>query len=81
MAVINKRGNSWILSWQQHGRQFRKSLGPITLQNAKLQLHAKEIELATGQRPLTGENLFVNFIEEYLDWHATEYPNSHLRVA
>lgn len=80
MATLTKRGNSYILSWQQGGKQHRKSLGVISKFDAKIALNAKELELATGQNFLPSGLIFSNFCAEYLDWFVVAHPNSYYRV-
>ena len=69
-----------MLSWCQHGKQFRKSLGQVSQQDAKLAQHAKEVELITGQTFLSSDLIFTQFANEYLDWYSSEFPSSYYRT-
>src|SRR5882757_10522394 len=80
MATINRRGDSWQLNWSQNGVQHRDTLGLITPHEAKIALREKELELA-GKRPLTLPSIaFEEFLDIYLNWHASEWPDSHARI-
>lgn len=81
MATLKLRGRSWVLNWSQGARQHRKSLGDIPKQEAKIALHAKELELRTGRRVLPTELVFGVFYREYVDWHAIQFPDSTERIA
>lgn len=58
----------------------RKSLGKCTRDQAKTILHAKEVELRTGEQILQKNVLFRPFCKVYLDWHKFEHPDSHNRI-
>jgi integrase len=80
MATINRRGDSWQLNWSQSGVQHRQTLGTITPHEAKIALREKELELA-GKLPLTFPSIaFEDFLDIYLNWHASEWPDSHERI-
>lgn len=88
MATINirkgRKGRKYVqLNYSQGGRQKRESLGPVadvTPHEAKVARDAKSLELRTGKKIFTVAPLFDTHIEEYLAWHAAEYPDSHYRV-
>lgn len=48
MATLYPRGKSWYLQWSEGGRQFRRSLGPISREEAENARTRKEIELKQG---------------------------------
>jgi integrase len=81
MATIYARGDRWYLNWSESGIQHRRSLGAITAREASVQRHAKELELLTGERLFAPSAPFAEHLARYLDWHRTEYPDSHYRVA
>lgn len=83
MATLNKRGKSYVLNWSEGGKQYRRSLGPISRADAEDILAIKITELQTGQRltPYESETvLFREFVPDYLHWHKYEYPSSHVRI-
>jgi integrase len=80
MATVTRRGRSWVLNWSEAGRQYRKSLGPVTPAEAETARLAKEYELHSGQRILRGGVMFGQLAEQYLKWHASEFPDSTFRV-
>jgi integrase len=80
MATLRQRGKSFILTWSEDRQQHRISLGPITRQQAQIELQAKRYELASGERLISRLPWFDEFADEYIDWHAAEYPHSHVRV-
>lgn len=83
MATIRWRGKGADfaqLCWSENGVERRKSLGRITPREAETRRKAKEVELDTGEPIFVGSVRFVEHREEYLKWHALEYPDSHFRV-
>lgn len=80
MATITKRGNSYALNWRENGKQWRKSLGPISYPEAQTILKAKELELETGHKILSSAPLFGDYADDYLNWYAVEYPDSYDRT-
>jgi integrase len=80
MATIYSRGERWYLNWSQNGRQCRKSLGKITEHEADLRRKAKEIELSTGKRIFFASAVFDDHLARYLEWHRSQFPDSHFRV-
>lgn len=80
MATIYRRGRNWYLNWREGGKRFRLSLGPVSKREAETTRQAKELELRTGQRILSTGKLLSDFAEDYLEWHAAEYPTSHFRI-
>lgn len=81
MATIYKRGRCWYCNWSQNGEQHRKSLGPISERQADDYRKAKELELTTGKRIFVASAAFPDHLSRYLEWHRSEYPDSHYRVA
>jgi integrase len=85
MATIEwragKKGRYAYLNWSDAAGQHRESLGAITPVAAKLALHAKEVELLTGQRILSSAPLIGDLAKAYLEWRASEYPDSQERAA
>jgi integrase len=80
MATVYARGGRWYLNWSEHGRQYRKSLGKITRDDAEKFCKGKEFELATGRPVFLASALFEDHLQRYLDWHAVQYRDSHFRV-
>ena len=89
MPTIRRRGNTWVLCWWQGGQEHRRSLGAISRKEADTIARLKRDELArerlSGIVQLPG-GIYVPTLEtfateEYLPWHATEYPSSHERIA
>lgn len=85
MATIEwregRRGKRFAyLNWSQHGKQHRKSLGAVSKDEAEAALYAKEYELRTGKQVLSTAPLIGTVAQIYLDWHKTEYPDSHFRT-
>lgn len=80
MATVNQRGRSWVLNWFEAGRQRRKSLGRVTSAAAETARLAKEYELHSGIQVLSVAPLFGVLAEQYLRWHASEFPDSTFRV-
>jgi integrase len=83
VATVYFRGNRAYLNWSQGGEQHRKSLGQISKFEAETRRQAKELELRTGTavagfRP---SELFGVAAVKYLEWHSTQFPDSHKRVA
>ena len=71
---------SAYLNWSDGGEQCRKSLGHISEKEAEDYRLAKELELRTGSAVFSYAALFGEFIEEYLTWRKSEYPDSQFRV-
>lgn len=80
MATIYARRDRWYLNWSNRGRQFRKSLGRITADEAEKFRKAKEFELQTGRPVFLPSTLFEDHLKRYLTWHAVQYRDSHFRV-
>lgn len=84
MATIEwrqgKRGTYAYLNWSDNEGQHRKSLGAVTKEQAEAELYAKEYELRTGKKIISTAPLIGVVAVLYLDWHKTEYPDSHFRV-
>lgn len=80
MATTYARGDRWYLNWSNQGRQFRKSLGRITADEAEKFRKAKDYELATGRKIFYASALFDDHLQRYLDWHAIQFRDSHFRV-
>ena len=78
MATIRPRGKSWQLCYEENGKERRKSLGQISRREA---LRLKK-EFEQGQPPKTFiyTPSFIQFSQEYLNWHKVEYPDSHDRI-
>jgi len=79
MASVRKRGATWVLDWRENGKQFRKSLGKISKQQADRALKVKEYELVTGKSAYN-VHTFLSFASDYTDWHRVEFPDSHSRI-
>lgn len=80
MATVYPRGDRWYLNWFEGGKQHRRTLGKITATEAENIRKAKDLELATGQRIFVASATFDAHLERYLNWHRTQYPDSHFRV-
>lgn len=79
MATVYARGDRWYLNWSE-GRQFRRSLGKITADDAEKFRKGKDFELATGRKVFLASALFDDHLKRYLTWHASQFPDSHFRV-
>lgn len=81
MATKYQRGAAWYLQWNEHGKQFRISLGQVSEAEAEVHRKHKELELG-GKRAVVFQRTtkFDLFISEYLHWHRIEYPSSAQRV-
>ena len=75
-----RRGNTWGLDYREHGRRVRKTLGRVSKEDAETARLAKEFELRTGQQIYSTAPLFIELAQEYLRWHANEYPDSSFRT-
>jgi integrase len=75
-----KKGVYFDLRWSEHGRERKKSLGIISRREAETFRKAKEIELETGRQVLSHAPLFRDLAERYLEWHRSDYPDSHERI-
>lgn len=80
MATIYWRGKRAYLNWSAGGQQYRKSLGSVSQYEAETRRQAKELELRTGQQLFAPSELFGVAAVRYLEWHRTQYPDSHPRV-
>lgn len=81
MATLYQRGDCYYLNWSEGGRQRRKSLGPISANEAAACKAAKEYEVASGKRVFLPSVRFAEHVAEYLEWRRVTYPSSHVRVA
>lgn len=68
------------LNWSERGKQCRKSLGQITEDEAEDFRLAKEFELRTGNQVISFALLIGDFAEDYINWRASEFPDSQFRV-
>lgn len=80
MATVYPRGGRWYLNWSENGRQWRKSLGRITADDAEKFRKGKDYELATGRKIFYASALFEDHLKRYLDWHAVQFRDSHFRT-
>jgi integrase len=83
MATIRWRGKSEDyaqLCWSENGVERRESLGRISPSEAETRRKAKEVELDTGEPIFVASVRFIDHRDEYLRWHALEFPDSHFRV-
>jgi len=83
MATIRWRGKKKDhaqLCWYEGGVEQRVTLGRIPPSEAERHRKTKDLELVTGEPIFLGSVRFVDHREEYLKWHAMEYPDSHFRV-
>lgn len=87
MPSYRKRGKSYYLCWSENGQEQRRSLGAISVGEAreavrlkKEELHRRKlsnvVELPHGHIPTVAE-----FATEYLRWHERQYPDSYERVS
>lgn len=74
MATLYTRGRSIYLSWSEGGEHYRRSLGPISPQEAERIRSAKEAELKHGVRILPRLPTLGAFIERYADWYRETHP-------
>jgi integrase len=83
MATIRWRGKNEDhahLCWCVGGVEESLPLGRISAADAEKARRAKEVELDTGQPIFFASVPFAEFRDEYLEWHALTYPDSHFRV-
>lgn len=82
MASYRKRNGSWVLDWREDGKRKRETLGPVAaLSEREVRARAKQKELDLYHR--THKLViptFEDFVKDYLEWHAHEYPSSHRRI-
>jgi len=76
MATIYQRGKAYYLSWSEGGRQWRRSLGPVTAAEAERVRSAKEAELTHGVRILPRLPTLQAFMDFYTDWYKAEHPTT-----
>ena len=87
MATIRIINGYWQLNWSDEDGRHRVSIGRTDIlpkRDALEILKKKRLELSTGAHMLN-INLsrgvtFLEYSEEYLHWHAHEYPNSHNNI-
>lgn len=93
MATLTRRKNAqgiptwWVLQWTDAQGPQRLTLGRIDSldeRHARDILRAKQLELSTGARILNlsqpGAPALRDYADNYLSWHAAEYPASTQRV-
>lgn len=73
MATIEWRGKNKDIAYLST-QGYRKSLGRISADEANKRLQDFEAHVNRSH------TLFDMFAIEYLDWHETEYPDSHFRI-
>ena len=87
MPTLRQRGAAWYLCWSEGGAEIRRSLGRLSVAEAREALRLKRdelkrarlagiVELPSGHVPS-----FREYAMEYLRWHEREYPASNERVA
>lgn len=76
MATIYQRGKAYYLSWSEGGRQWRRSLGPVTAAEAERIRSAKEAELIHGVRILPRLPTLQAFMDFYTEWYKAEHPTT-----
>jgi len=86
MATLRAIDGAWIIDWRDSAGRHRKTLGRIdTLpeREAKRILKQRNLELAAGYSILNPQRAitFGQFVMDYLQWHAAEFPSSHYRTA
>lgn len=89
MAGYRKRAKGtaeyWELTWVEHGKPRTQSLGRIDkLRESEVRELArrKGRELILSEHAVVKPQLsFADWCRQYLEWHASEYPHSHKRVA
>lgn len=87
MASKFKRGDCWYLDWRDEtGARCKKSVGPVTEEQAEIALKAKVVELATGRSVFgqiarkTRAPLYEDFAVDYLTWYERQFPSSYKRT-
>jgi len=81
MATLYKRGQTYWLKWYVGGKPHYESTKTRDKKTASILRSAKEIELRTGTNPVPkGVPTFTEFADVYLNWRASEHPDSHERV-
>lgn len=89
MAGYRKRAKGaaeyWELTWVEAGKSRTKSLGRVDrLRESEVRELArrKDRELILNEHAVVKPQLgFADWCRQYLEWHASEYPHSHSRVA
>lgn len=88
MPTLRRRKNgTYSLRWRENGQAREQTLSTKNASEARALLRARELELQraafaniTGL-PSAHVPSLAEFCEEYLDWHAREYPASSWRIA
>jgi len=83
MATCYEYHGSWYIQWSENKKRKKEWIGRVehvSRSQAELRAKAKELELATGKVVYSTVPTFSEFVPEYLDWHASEYPSSYYRV-
>lgn len=89
MAGYRKRAKGkaeyWELTWVEHGKSHTQSLGRI---DKLRETEVREIARRKGRELILTEHAivkpqlgFAEWCRQYLEWHSSEYPHSHKRVA
>jgi len=88
MPKIKQRkvGGAWYLYWSEGGEEQRRSLGRVSIGEARDALRLKREELNRArlnrvvQLPNNRMPTFEQFADEYLRWHEGRYASSHQRI-
>jgi integrase len=74
MATIYKRGKTYWIKWYEGGKPKYESLKTRDKKQALVAKAAKELEQRTGVSVAQSNCTFKEFSEQYLSWHASQYP-------
>jgi integrase len=81
----NGRADYWELTWVEHGKNRTQSLGRV---DQLRESEVRELARRKGRDLILNEHAvvkpqlgFADWCRQYLEWHASEYPHSHKRVA
>jgi integrase len=82
MATIYKRGKRWYLNYTVEGKRRQKSLGACSEIEARVALSAAEIEIRTGENPLTPQTEYrlTDILPEVHEWYQLRHPASYERT-
>lgn len=74
MATIYKRGKTYWIKWYEGGNPKYESLKTQDKKQALVAKAAKELEQRTGVSVAQSNCAFEEFSQQYLLWHASQYP-------
>jgi site-specific recombinase XerD len=85
MASVYRQNGYWYLDWTDETGRHRKTLGKVGVlseRDARRIEKQKKLEASAGYRILSPASSprFEQWANEYLTWHANEFPDSHFRI-